>query len=617
MKQTLLQEVSWLIGQGRPFAWLHAGNLVMIVISGLMTLVDPLIMKWLIDDVLPRRQPRLLPLVAGAFLASYTLRLASNRAGSLLMFLAVQRMAFRMRLSLLRRLQRLPARYHENTPTGETMIRLEQDVEMVAGLGTDFIPHLLRLVIVTSMILVVMSAMNWRLTLLIVPLVPAFLLLRHRFRSRQRRHSDFVRQQQGILSSFLQEQVASMTQVQLLTRESYLARRFVALAGNWIRAQSQLRRTSQSFSMLSLSVVSVGVAAILGYGGYEVMTGALSAGGLVAFYSYLVRLFEPMNNAVSMSSRLQRVGASIRSIMQVTEQVPLDGISGTKKLRTSGAASVELRDVCFGYRPGLRILDRTSFHVTPGERVALVGASGSGKSTVAKLLTGLYEPQSGSVLVDSQDVREIDKRSLRAAIALVTQETVLFDATLRENILLGNPKATRAKLDHAVEVAQLGDLLRHLPGGLNESIGPRGCQLSGGERHRVSLARAVLREPRVLILDEPTAALDAMTERECMEALSDYVRGRTTLVISHRLSTILWAERIVVINDGQVTETGTHEQLYRPGSHYRRLCAEEFDIDDSEVSKAPPAPLNELRKASFSIGEGGLYKWPNTLKTLQ
>jgi ABC-type multidrug transport system fused ATPase/permease subunit len=572
------KETLWLIRQGNRSRWLHLGSLGCVIIGSLLTLLDPLIMRWLIDDILSRQKTILLPLAASAFLITYVGRLAFTSLGNLLTFYAIQRMTFGIKIGLLRHLQRLPAWYHDDTPVGETLFRLEQDVDQIGQIGGDLIPLCLRLVVITAMVVTAMLMMNWQLTCVILPLVPIFIFLQNHYRSRLRRDADATQSHLGRVGSFLQEHFSAILQVQLLTRELAEARRFVKLAGIAMRAQRELRRTALTFSLLSMSTIAVGIAVILGYGGYQVVSGTLTVGGLVAFYSYLTRLFEPLTGAVDITSRMQRVGASIRRILAITEETaPLKDRPGAIVIEDNRPITVELQSVSFSYRADRHVLKDVNFRIRQGDRIALLGASGSGKSTIGKLLTRLYDVQSGAVLINGHDVRDIQLRSLRSSVALVPQETLLFDATLRENLLYGNPKANKDELEKAAELAQLQDLIRQLPQGWEERIGPRGGKLSGGERQRVALARAALRDPCLLILDEPTAALDAQTERELLNLLDQFTRNRTTIIISHRLSTIRWADRVIVLDQGRIIEEETHFQLHRKVDNYQGLCLGESE----------------------------------------
>jgi ABC-type multidrug transport system fused ATPase/permease subunit len=563
---------------------MYMGSLICIIVTSLMTLLDPLVMKWLLDDVLPRRDLRMLVVGSGVLLLVYVFRLVSTTLGGIISFGAMQKMVFRIRLRLLRDLQSLPAKYHDNTPVGDTVYRVEQDVEQIGLLGADFIPICLRLALVITMTMTIMFIMNWQLTCVVLPLAPIFLLVQHRYRDHLRVHSDMVQTRLGQVSGFLHEHLSAISQVQLLARETTEARRFAFLTRDAMGAQRKRREAEAKFSLLSLSIAAVGTTAILGYGGYQVMVGALTVGGLVAFYSYLTRLFEPLSGAVEIAARMQRGGASIRRVVAIMqENEPLKDRPGAVSIPSKPAAGIEMRNVRFSYREDRPVLTNINLRIEPGERVALVGANGSGKSTISRLLTRLYDADCGAVLVGDKDVRDIKVKSLRCAVTLVPQQPVLFNATLRENILYGNPKASQRHLEEAAELAQLSDLIKLLPHGWDEMVGPRGSSLSGGERQRVALARAALQGSGILILDEPTVGLDVIAEREFLKALDSFAADKTVLVISHQLVTILWADRILMLEHGRVVEQGSHEALYNKGGAYYELYTQEIEKEARAV----------------------------------
>jgi len=322
-----------------------------------------------------------------------------------------------------------------------------------------------------------------------------------------------------------------------------------------------------------MSVIVLGSTLILGYGGYDVIRHRLTVGGLVAFYSYVIRLFEPMSVAVDLQSRLQRVGASIRRIVEVAgnEEVVASNEQPKQRLTRESGARLEFREVCFSYGRDRTVLDCLSFCVHRGEKVALVGISGCGKSTIGHLATRLYDPDAGSVLIDGMDLRDLGQRNLRSVVTVVPQEPILFDATMRENLLYGDPSATGRDLEQVVSLAQLHDVIRKLPRGLEEPLGPMGRKLSGGEKKRVALARAFLQRPQILILDEVTSALDGPTAARMLEALDHFRQGRSVVLISHKPSAISWADRIVVLDKGRIVDEGKHGELMHRCELYRRL----------------------------------------------
>jgi ABC-type multidrug transport system fused ATPase/permease subunit len=547
-------ELRWLASRVKPFLRLHLGSYCCIVISSFLVLLDPLIVRFLIDDVIPSGRVGLLPLVALGFLLTYLARLGTDSLAGMLNFRAVQKMIFRSRLSLLRHLQRLSAEYHDNRPLGDTLHRLQNDVDQVATLSGEVIPGALRIITVFTFVMTTMLILNYRLTVVVLPLIPVFILVRRRFNDRLRQASDSVQEQAGKVIGFLEEHLSSIVQVQLLSCEQREARRFARLSGSAMRAQVNRRGTEMFFGGLLYLIVVVGMASVLGYGGYLVMSGRLTAGGLVAFYGYTLQLFIPLYGVVDIYSKLQRAGASIRRLMEITEaQTALSDRPEALSLKPDSAGVVELRDVSFSYNGDRTVLNAVNLRVKAGERVAIAGRSGNGKSTIARLVARLYDARSGTILIEGTDVRDIKLKSLRSSVIFVPQDPVLFDVSLRENLRYGNAAATDDELHQVARLAQLESVIRKLPRGWDEPLGPRGNRLSGGERQRVALARALLQRPKVLILDECTSALDALTERQVLDALDQFLQNVTTIVISHRPFPNRWADRVIHLERGQIS----------------------------------------------------------------
>lgn len=555
MRPKLSSEIRWLASRVKPFLRLHLGSYFCIVIASILVLLDPLIIRFLIDEVIPHRRLALLPLVAIAFLLTLAGRLGFDSLAAMLNFRAVQKMTFRSRLSLLRHLQRLSAEYHESRSLGDTLHRLQTDVDQVGTLSGEVIPSALRMVTLFTLVMTTMLILNYRLTAIVIPLIPIFILVRRRFHKRLRQASDSVQEQSGKMIGFLEEHLSSIVQVQLLSCEQREARRFARISAHTVRAQIKRRATELFFSSILYLIIVTGMASVLCYGGYQVIKGTLTAGGLVAFYGYTLQLFIPLYGVVDIYSKLQRAGASVRRLMEITEaEMTMPDRPGALVLQPDASGAIELQDVSFSYHADRPVLKSVNLRVNPGERVALAGTSGNGKSTIARLVARLYDVRDGKVLVEGLDVRDIKLKSLRSSIIFVPQDPVLFDVTLRENLLYGNAEANQDELEQVARLAQLEHVIRRLPQGWDEPLGPRGNRLSGGERQRVALARALLQRPRILILDECTSALDALTERWLLSGLDGYLQNVTTIIISHRPSAMHWADRVVHMDYGQITE---------------------------------------------------------------
>lgn len=584
MKLNQNRQFRWFVGQLRPLVGAHTLSMTLIVLTSLMYLLDPLLIKWLIDSILPKRDFHLLLLVAAGFFGIYVCRLALAALAGLVSFRTVQNLVFRIRLSILEKMNRLSADYHETTPIGEKLYRMEQDVDQVAELGSSLVPYALQTAFNSIFVVGTMFVLNFKLTCMVLPLVPLFVWFRKYFDSRLREASDSAQGQSSKESSFLQEHLASVIQIQLLHQEENQTRLFLERAAARVKALNHRNLVEILFRTSYMAIITLGTIAILGYGSYQVFIGALTIGGLVASYSYIARLFDPLNAAVEIYSRLNRMSASIRRILEVLEMAPsVSDRPGGIDLGGPIKGFIEMKEVSFSYNARNPVVQNLDMKLEAGEKVALVGISGSGKSTIAKLIARLYDVENGAVCIDGMDVRNVRLESLRTRVCYVMQEGILFDRTLKENLLVGRPTATMKELRLAIEIADLGELLSRLPKGWDTPLGPRGNALSGGERQRVALARAVLQRPSLLLLDESTSALDVPSERRIFVSLADYFSEQTILFISHRIAALKWVDRIVVLNQGVVEDQGTHDQLIGRSPLYVGLHSVTLPASPSEI----------------------------------
>jgi ABC-type bacteriocin/lantibiotic exporter with double-glycine peptidase domain len=588
MTKRLSPQLRWFLAQLRPLLQAHLLSVLLIVLASLTFLLDPLILEWLIDIVLPKREGRLLIVAVVCIAGVYICQLCCYAAGGILSFQTVQRLVYSIRLKLLEQMNRLSADFHETVPLGEKLYRIEQDVDQVAELGSTIVPSILQTAFTAIFVLCTMFVLNLSLTCVLLPLMPFFAFLKRQYAIRLRRAADSAQEESSKENNFLQEHLSSVVQIQLLRQEETQTRAFISRAR--ARMEALHRRNIQEilFRTWFLGVVAIGMMAILSYGGYQVFLGALTVGGFVAFYSYLARLFAPLSAAVDIYSRLNRLNSSLRRILKIIDERPSVCESPTAaELPRRAQARIILEGVFFGYHDNSHVLTGLNLEIRTGEKIALVGYSATGKSTVAKLIARLYDVNKGVVRFDGIDVRNITLASLRSTVCYVPQESILFDRSIKENLLLGRAEASVEELLEAVEVVGLTPLIHSLPGGWDTPVGPRGAFLSGGQRQRLALARAVLQEPSVFLLDEATSALDAPSERQVHVSLTQHFADRTILFISHRVPALTWTDRIVVLNQGVIAEQGTHDQLIETGRLYPNLFKSIHSSDGSALLFSP------------------------------
>jgi ABC-type multidrug transport system fused ATPase/permease subunit len=617
MPVLLGRELRWLVRQSRPYLRLQAASVVLISCSSWFYLLDPLVMKWLLDHVLPRRSWRGLIVALAAIFACYLGRVLLNAAASLFTTEASQKTILDLRRRLLAHLDIQAADYHETEPVGARFYLFKEPMDEIGQLSADLLPAVLRTAVLTVSVLITMFFLSARLTVAILPLVPVFLVIRAHYRRQLQRRADDVQQQQSAVSTFLEEHLRGIIQVQLLTAEKLQERRGFHQFALSVRAQCNVMRTAAQFTIAYNAIIVAGTITVLGLGGKEFFHGRLTIGGLVAFYTYLARLFEPLSSAGELYSRLQRADASIHKVMAALGLQPsLKELPNPVTLGLGSPGDIEFEGVYFAYTDNRQVLWDLNFRIPAASRIAFVGANGSGKSTIGRLMVRLYDPTAGVVRLNGLDIRQIDLLSLRTSICYLPQDAVLFTGTLRDNLLFGNPSATEAELALAVDLAELQPVLSVLPGGLSASLGPSGLQLSSGERQRIAIARGVLRHPRLMILDEATSFIDGKAEHRILSRLTEFLKTTTLIVISHHLSALYWAQEIFVMDRGTLVERGPHAALSATNGLYAQLFSRRsqtnlmatndwegeityatFAIRNNSTDISPPHPI-------FDTGEG-------------
>ena len=571
-------EIRWLSRQVRPFLAWHIASLLCISLGSLLALLAPLVLKWLIDEILPSRRVGLLIVGVGLIFLCQQGRAVLASVGSYLTMFAAERLALSLRLRLLRHLDTLSADYHESTPVGVSVYPLKEPTDEVSYFGSDLLPSILRTVMAAMLTLGTMLLLNARLSLAVLPLIPIFLLTRRHFRGRLEDASDTVQRAHLAWSNFVAEHLSSVTTLQLLRQERRRERAAFHLLATAFRSHQNLFKTGVTFTFYTSLTIGLAMSAVVGYGGWSVLAGSFTVGGLVAFYAYLTQLFEPLSGAAETYVRAQKTFASVRQVQSLLELQPAIKPCPTAiGFPQNQSWTIDLVDVSFRY-PGSRgRLSIPRLGILAGEHAAIAGENGAGKSTLAKLLARLYDVDSGSISIAGRDIREIGIRSLREQVCYVPPHTILFDATIANNLRLGNTRASDAELEQVIDDVGLTAWLGTLQEALNQSIGPGGVHMSGGQRQRLGVARAILQRPRILILDEATSSLDAGSEEQLLSRLHEVLPGSTILAISHRWSALLCFGRVIVLEGGQIVEDGSSTSLLKN----RDTCFRLFNADPS------------------------------------
>jgi len=548
------------------------------LIGVVLSLALPWPLKWVVDGVLgpdPRARPEdpqlililaVLSLVGLVVLSS----IVSYWAARLLSAAGLQ-IANDLRVAVLSRLNRQSLRFHGKHRVGDLTARVTSDVGYTQDMLVQILSTLLPSLLLVLGMFVVMLVLDPVFTLLALLATPLLAWAIHRSRLQLRTAARRVRKADGDLASAATENLSAIHLVQAFTLESDRLHRFCGLSGISLDAGLESVRLQSRFGpLVELSSVA-STAVVLWYGALQVLNGALSIGVLLVFLSYLGSLYKPVKSLSKLSQVVTKGAAAAERIIEVMD-APLDIVDRPGAVSRSVQGQIEFRDVGFSYgrEP---VLEQLTFTIETGQTVALVGPTGAGKSTIAALIPRLVDVDRGQVLIDDVDVRSHQLDSLRRQIATVLQDTVLLEGTLRENIVCGQRFATERDIRRAARLALVDEFAERLPDRLDTMIGERGTNLSGGQRQRVAIARAILRDAPITILDEPTSALDAGSEELLLRALDNLPSGRTRLVIAHRLSTVRGADLILVLEQGRIVESGTHDELLREGGLYERLTS--------------------------------------------
>lgn len=567
------------LGYIRPYRKLAITVLCFAGLTTLIELVPPWILKMVIDDVLTGNQAHLFPYLVAGLLAAYLARGASNFTRIRMNNKLEQQVVYDMRDHVYRRLQLLSLDYFEDRATGEIMSRVNNDVNNMEKVFIDGVEQFLVATLTLIGVATMMFILDWRLGLLALAPIPFLIVGGVVYTRKVHPLYTLIRVKLGAMNAQLQDNISGIREILSFGRQGYERDRFAATSAEYAESNLKVMRLWSVYSPAMLFTGALGTVLIVGFGGRMVMNGELTLGTLVAFITYLALFYTPVNQIHGINHMLQHALASCERVFEVIDAVPeVTNAPDARPLDRPARGELTFDNVAFQYSTKIPVLNQVSFTLKPGEHVALVGASGAGKSTCVKLLMRFYDVTGGSVRLDNRDIRHLTIDSLREQIALVAQDPFLFNGTVRDNILYGRLTASEEEMVAAARAAQVDGFIRELPDGYDTRIGERGIKLSGGERTRIAIARCLLKNPPVVILDEATASVDTATERLIQDALTGLIRGRTTLIIAHRLSTLRTVDRILVVENGRIVQEGTHEQLSAVDGAYSALFETQIAI---------------------------------------
>ncbi|OGP85383.1 MAG: lipid A export permease/ATP-binding protein MsbA [Deltaproteobacteria bacterium RBG_16_58_17] len=564
-----------LLKLAKPHAVKFSIAMICMLVVGATTSALAFLVKPALDEIFLKRNAEMLKWIPLAVVGIYLMKGACNYAQTVLMNFIGQRVVADLRESLYRKIQTQSLAFFTKNPTGTLMSRITNDVGFIQGAVSEAVTALLKDSFTLVCLVFVIFYRDWRLAIIAMFVFPLAVYPIAKFGQKMRRVATGTQVTLGSLTTLLQETISGTRIVKAFSMEEYENKRFARENERLFRLNLKAVSINAVSSPFMEFLGGLGIAAIIFYGGYQVIHGQSTPGTFFSFLTALIMLYEPVKRLTNVNNTIQQGIAGAERVFGIIDLTPEIQNSNGALLLPRIAREIEIRAVSFRYEE-TPVLRNISLQIRAGEVVAFVGMSGGGKTTLVNLIPRFYDVTEGAILIDGQDIRAVTVESLRGQIAIVTQQTILFNDTVRNNIAYGDIARTEEEIIAAAKAANAHDFIMRLPEGYDTLIGEQGTKLSGGERQRISIARALLKDAPILILDEATSSLDSEAEIEVQDALETLMKGRTTLVIAHRLSTIRNADRIIVLVNGEIREEGTHEALLACQGEYCRLHNMQF-----------------------------------------